>query len=161
MGHRHNESEYRSSLNEFFIALVSPSLTGKTQAAFAIKSKLPLYFVFGSDQTIYEPFSELSQNLRQLAEEDVVNVKKYLVKAKKWPKKSDDLFNISLIDLKLSKVKLKSLGLLRALFEEADAFESDQRGNKRDDWMYHFVRSREISYEPITIRDYINESLQI
>ena len=38
--------------NEFFIALAAPSMTGKTQLAFSVESKLPLYFVSDSNQTI-------------------------------------------------------------------------------------------------------------
>jgi hypothetical protein len=137
-------------MTRFFTALVAPSLTGKTQAAFTIKSKLPLYLVFDQSQEIYRPFYQLSDEFRSIAIDDVASVKKHLIKTKKWPK---DSFNIS-SDIFLSlKIKLKTLGLMRALFEEAHAFECDST-KIRDDWMFHLSRSRVISYEPITISEY-------
>ena len=61
-------------------------------------------------------------------------------------------YSITLQDLNAPFVKSKTLGLIRALFEEAEAFELDPTKN-RNDWMYHFSRTRDIKYEPITIKD--------
>lgn len=141
---------------------MAPSFSGKTQTAFAIQSKLPLYFVFGESQAIYQPFGQLSQYIFELANHDVENLKKYFVDMKQWPNPSKQSpqthYSITLQDLNAPFVKSKTLGLIRALFEEAEAFELDPTKN-RDDWMYHFSRTRNISYEPITIKDYIRETV--
>lgn len=78
MKERKNLSDNIFSLNKFFTALVAPSMSGKTQAAFSIRSKLPLYFVFSSGQDIYEPFHELSDHLAEVAKEDVEAIKEQM-----------------------------------------------------------------------------------
>ena len=158
---RYLSVEFKSSLYKTFTALVAPSLTGKTQSAFAIKSKLPLYFVFASNQRIYGLFDGLSARLREFAKDDVKAVKTHLVNTGRWRKPENETslssYYVSIEDLLCIDVKLKSLGLLRALFAEADAFLEDP-SNNRDDWWYHFTKNRKITCKPITITEYLIET---
>ena len=63
------EYRHHGPRNEFFIALVLPSLTGKTQMAFAIRSKRPLYFTFDSVQQ-NKCFKFISKKFLALLEND-------------------------------------------------------------------------------------------
>ncbi len=63
-------------LSKFFVALVAPSLSGKTQSAFVLNSVKPLYFSFDTPindkvQNIYKNFSSLSKCLMNCAEKDM------------------------------------------------------------------------------------------
>lgn len=48
---------------QFFIALAAPSMAGKTQIAFSIRSKRPLYFALDDSQYINKNFTKLTQDL--------------------------------------------------------------------------------------------------
>lgn len=63
-------------LIKFFVALVAPSLAGKTQSAFVMNFVKPLYFSFDPKneykvQYIYKNFSSLSTCLKYCAEKDL------------------------------------------------------------------------------------------
>ena len=60
---KYKSVDYQYSLDQLYIALAAPSLTGKTQSAFVIRSKLPLYFVSRTSQLINKPFNSLTGSL--------------------------------------------------------------------------------------------------
>lgn len=72
-----SDSINAAQLKRSFIALISPSLTGKTQSAFVINSKKPLYFAFQdikaieTIQGVYGNFQSLSNALSKMAIDDL------------------------------------------------------------------------------------------
>jgi hypothetical protein len=69
------------SFSKTFVALAAPSLEGKTQTAFTLRSANVLLFVMaaayigeGRIQQIYEPFIKHSTFLHRLAEDDLVTI---------------------------------------------------------------------------------------
>jgi hypothetical protein len=61
---------------EFFIALALPSMTGKTQMAFNIRSKRPLYFALQASQMVNRYFSLISTKLMNMLESDFDEARK-------------------------------------------------------------------------------------
>lgn len=152
---RYFEGEYNLTLKESYIALAAPSLTGKTQTAFSIRSKIPFYFVFDSQQTIYEPFAPLSLELENCAIKDILVMQKFL--------KSKGIFvdpDMKYIDrsdfLNLMNVKSEVIGLLIALMEDAATFVTAE---KPEDWFIHFSRSRNINFKPASIYEFMRHDL--
>ena len=136
----------------FFIALTSSSLTGKTQAAFAIRSKLPLYFVFSRTQDIYRPFYDVSKHLLQLAQEDNESLLMQFETSRSANELAEYLSKDDFDEVK--HMKLASLGLLKSLLEDAEEYASNPK--KPQEWMRHLCREREIEYQPISIFDFIS-----
>ncbi len=73
--------DFQLSLENSFMALVAPSLEGKTQTAFTLTSALPLYFVLTAAkigengiQEIYQPFIDHSLYLQGMAFTDLGNI---------------------------------------------------------------------------------------
>lgn len=67
------------------MALVTPSLTGKTQSAFVMNSVKPIYFTLvltedGKVQSIYNNFSSLSQCVKECAEKDFRSIQSLYLK---------------------------------------------------------------------------------
>ena len=140
------------TMNESFISLISPSLTGKTQAAFAISSKIPLYFVFDQEQFIYRPFDRLSSELENFALADMPVMKRSLEKTGKvidrnFPVIQRDDFR------KLTHVKSKVIGYLKALIEDAEAFHSSP-AETRGEWFIHFTRNRQFKFKEMSINEF-------
>lgn len=90
--------------NDFFIALAASSTTGKTQMAFSISSKIPLYFVRSGCQVIYDPFISLSSTFFSCAFNDNKNMLKEVIDA-------DDFDS-------LKTCKSETLGLLSLAFSQ-------------------------------------------
>ncbi len=72
---------FQVNFDKSFVALAAPSLEGKTQAAFTLRSANPLYFVMaaadageGGIQPIYKSFIRHSVFLKTLALEDLSNL---------------------------------------------------------------------------------------
>lgn len=154
--------QLKETLDEIFISLVAPSMTGKTQAVFGIKSNIPLYFVFGEEQNGYLPYSLLSNYLLELVREDMKIMKKQLVHTLAWPVVDSKLpfyfFNSRGNLNQLRTIKSKTLGLFVSLFDEAEKYSLDQNPNK-DPWLLQFCNSREIGIDPITIEEFQNLNL--
>lgn len=114
-----------SETNKFFVALAAPSLTGKTQLAFSITAKLPLYFVFDDSQIIYRSFHILSRDLVALASEDVSAFNR-----------NSQPITLTLLKYK-TDFKFKSLGLLFTLMDIASSKFCNVKPSI-DEWMKHF-----------------------
>lgn len=112
--------------DQFFIALAAPSLTGKTQIAFTIKSKLPLYFAFFRSQDIYKNFSSLSISLESLAS---IDIDKFKVSTSEPVNLFQIYENVNL--------PLESLGFLFALMKDFKARNADSNPSLRV-WMDFF-----------------------
>ena len=119
--------------NEFFIALAAPSMTGKTQLAFSVESKLPLYFVSDSNQTVYSNFSNLSNDLYYCAVKDSKKCKDELICRGIIPSQTVSLTLLS----KISDFKLETLGFIFRLIEEAEAKNSQSKFDLSS-WMNYF-----------------------
>lgn len=157
--------------NEFFIALALPSLTGKTQTAFAIRSKRPLYFAFSKDQEVNGCFFSMSWNFqillnadRETAIECLENELKKLVGYQYKSTKIDflkDVLNskptvitLQLIDLYLRNVKFKSLGFLAAIIKNSEKL---YKKENNDEWMRFFADNqanyKHLKYKPLSLSD--------
>lgn len=133
-----------------FIAFAAPSMTGKTQMAFTIDSKLPLYFVTNHDQLIYRNFSKMSNSLIKFAREDYEIIKEEI--------SLKDCGNVATVDKldEIDQLMLQSLGLLKTLI--MDAKEKNNLENiSLTDWMLYFSNLRinhEKQIEPISIEQF-------
>jgi hypothetical protein len=109
-----NYKKHGRSLGLSFITVSAPRMAGKTQMAFTIDSKLPLYFVGNSKgELIYQNFTKLSHRLIQFARKDYVDINK------KYPLiNSGYVATVDILD-DVDQMKLRSLGLLKALIAEA------------------------------------------
>ena len=142
--------------DEFVIALAAPSMTGKTQLAFSVESKLPLYFVFASSQSVYSNFTELTSELYRFAISDV----------KMIPDErsiGDTLITdkeiITLSHLKSNThTRFKTLGFLLAVMTDA---ENRNCNFTMETWMeYHSNRIVNLpdQIEPISIIELMKDS---
>ena len=98
-------------LSEFFIALSAPSMTGKTQLAFSVEAKLPLYFALSSAQEIYKNFENLTESLEEFATNDVNRFKKELNVSSTEP------ISMKLLS-KPTKFQFETLGFLYELMRD-------------------------------------------
>jgi hypothetical protein len=99
-----------------FIALVAPSLCGKTQSAFAMREMFPLYFALnenaikptGKSQPIYANFDSLNRMIQELAIADIKAIE--IIENKKLA----DTFEVTHIDAERLKedenIKLREVG---------------------------------------------------
>lgn len=115
-----------------FVAFAAPSLAGKTQMAFTVDSKKPLYFPLEQGQSIYENFSYLSEGLMEMSRADL---SEKIIKKNKTTTSTD-------IRIQYHKSKFRSLGLICALMEEGENF-FDSSINI--DWMAFFANRSEES----------------
>ena len=145
--------------DEFFVALAAPSMTGKTQLAFAIESKLPLYFVFERKQFIYKNFYNLSVKLEELAEKDCITFSNSLSEHNSL--KSNELFSLKQL-LKASGFQFETLGFLYLLMKDASSGDNIFINKETDHgnigtWMEYFS-NREFSIhekiEPMSISQF-------
>ena len=144
------KGQYNLTLNESYIALAAPSLTGKTQTAFTLKSKIPLYLVFDSKQNIYLPFQTLAISFEDCAFQDIPIMRQHLTSFGRSIEYGFPYINRSDFH-RLLTVKSKVIGLLIALMEDSELFVST---GKPEDWFMHFSRSRQIDFTPATIGDF-------
>jgi hypothetical protein len=128
--------------SRIFFAIVAPSMTGKTQAAFTFKSVRCLYFLLCKNlitnlQEIYKNFSDLSEMFQKFVADDFEKLKKInVLKGDKY-----DLYEqISSFKLltKHGNTKFKTLGFIYALIEHGNA-NFDPNGTQS--WMYFYATS--------------------
>ena len=166
------EYRHHGPRNEFFIALVLPSLTGKTQMAFAIRSKRPLYFAFGSvQQEVNKCFKSISRKFLALLENDHDNAIECLQnKLKSFEKRYDRkeeveflrnmlnsdfvIITLDTIEDYLRELKLKSLGFIAAVIKRSEQLYMEENN---DEWMRFYAeseaKSEDLQYEPISLKD--------
>lgn len=148
------------NIDKSFIALVAPSLTGKTQSAFTINKIRPLYFNLGDldieNQPIYLKFKGLSKAVKEAAEEDLESLKSKFKNPnwKNFTNEDKTLYNISSNSLEenFMESKFLTLGLLIKLIEDS---ELDEKGELRDgkNWMKFHAERNSFSYSAKSIKD--------
>jgi hypothetical protein len=122
-------------VDNIFIALVAPSMTGKTQLAFTIQKKAPLYFAFSKDQDIYKNFTSLSAAIKKFASEDCETVL-----ADPFVQKIDNSSIVTLSKLlEVPSMKLATLGFLHDIMNDALNKFSGPEDIPLSDWMNHFA----------------------
>lgn len=120
--------------SNIFIALIAPSMTGKTQLAFTIQKKTPLYFPFARNRIIYSNFYALSLEMKKFATIDCSNVL-----ASPFVREIDNSDIITLTKLAEDPhVKLYTLGFLHSLMSEGLKKYSGSHDIPISDWMHHF-----------------------
>ena len=144
-----------------FIALVSPSLFGKTQTAFTIGRIRPLYFALEysefNKQPIYDKFEDLNEALRVAAQKDFKSLKlgfqdpddKLFTEAEKV------FYNLSSksLETRFREVKLFTLGFLVKLIKDSERdYEGPENGNNSD-WMRFHAERDSFSYSAISIKE--------
>jgi len=137
------DTAIRISADSLFCCLVLPSLTGKTQSAFALDSKV-LYFNFASEsQEIYLKFQILSTCLERCAELDLQAIGSHnsIITLKGFSNFMAEEYNKSYV-----------LGYLKSLIDYSTQF------NAATDWMTFYTSPREIEVDPINIIDWLNFS---
>lgn len=146
-----------------FYALVAPSMTGKTQAAFTFKILKPLYFLLDSHindsslsdrniQDIYKNFIPLSRLFRQFAIKDLE-----LIKDLNFAEgKTSNIYNhISArsLDENYINTKFKTLGLVSALVEHANSNFDPSNST----WMEYFATSsRSFTVKAMSLYEFRN-----
>lgn len=153
-------NEFGSKSSTPFISIASPSMTGKTQSVFAVSSKVPLYFVNSESQDIYRPFNSLSNSLFSLVNNDYSNLIQLWSNNKDhYVRRSWDNSFITFSDfLHAQHSPMSSLGLIYALFEEAEKFHTETNGQSEDRLDY-FSRTRDVSYSPMSISEFVSRPL--
>lgn len=142
----------------FFMALVIPLFGGKTQMAFTIRAKRPLYFTFDQRDPLYKNFSVVSQKLKEYAGDDREKMKKYLMDNELIVRENDptnpkgsSYDYIAINDFRhLNEIDSKTLGLFMALMQDGET------KPQSIDWMKHYARPRKIIVEPISIIDFVS-----
>ena len=127
--------------SKLFFAIVAPSMTGKTQAAFAFKRLRPLYFLLSESsiynlQEVYKNFNILSEKFRNCIDDDFKKLKR-LNLASKY-----DIFNqISSTALVMthSGTKFKTLGFIYSMIIHGEEFDNN-RSNYQT-WMNFYAKS--------------------
>lgn len=149
--------------SKLFFAMVAPSMTGKTQAAFTFRRIRCLYFLL-SDlsegmQKIYKNFEELSTTFRNLITDDF----KKLKKLNALSREPGDIYNqisSSKLFQKHRETKFKTLGFIYSLIEDANA----NFNPAEQSWMSFFakaprsfiVRSKSLlDFESFNIGNYV------
>lgn len=143
--------------NGFFLAIAVPMLGGKTQMAFTIRSKLPIYFPLDDTDPIYKMFEVLTKKLMESAKDDRQKMKKYLMdnglivrEADPRNPKGSSYDYIAIKDFRhLNEMESKTLGLFMSLMQDAET------KPKSVDWMIHYTRPRKITIHPISIFNFI------
>jgi hypothetical protein len=132
----------KDTFSKLFFAIVAPSMTGKTQAAFTFKRIRCLYFLLsktskGVTQEIYKNFTDLSEKLQKFVYDDFKKLKKLY----DLDNDKNDLYaQISSYRLwtKHLHTKFKTLGFIYALIEHGNA-NFDPNGTQS--WMNFYATS--------------------
>lgn len=156
-------SDMAVQMNRSFVALVAPSLEGKTQSAFVLSLILPLYFIANaviltnSDeivQEVYQNFTYLSKVLLSLAKKDVEVLQNQQVLLPPKINESD----IPLVKISGSSIEnyfkcnnSATLGFLKALIEN-----SDSGYISTENWMNFHAKRGTISSSPVSITYFNN-----
>ena len=145
---------------KLFFAIVAPSMTGKTQAAFTFKELRPLYFLlFGKPidtaQDIYKNFYKLSKTFRNFIAEDFKKLKKLNEIDEESPDIFDQISSSSLLQDHLD-TKFKTLGFIYSMIEHANE-NFNRNGNNAQTWMNFYTTSpRNITVEAKSLLDLEN-----
>ena len=128
-----------------FLAFVGPSLTGKSQSAFALAYGQPvLYFNFEpASQSVYNPFSDIFFDIDERLSQDLDKFRTEL-KGNKFPG-AEFLFT------KMANVPFKSLGLLWALTEAGLNYEFEDP-NKY--WFDDYLNLNLLMEDELSINDF-------
>jgi hypothetical protein len=126
------EYENYGSEKHFFIALALPSMTGKTQMAFNIRSKRPLYFALQYTQLVNNSFSLISTKLRDLLESDYRDAQDILMSKFLEKKEATKIMTLNFLNGYLRRHKFKSLGFLVSLVKECEKLYKE---STNDEWM--------------------------
>jgi hypothetical protein len=161
-----SSKEYRSYgiKNQFFIALALPSMTGKTQMAFNIRSKRPLYFALHYNQPINKLFRPTSLILKNLLESDFDDAQNIIISKlnnkvisdeKVTFKEVTEVITLDFLDAYLRHHKFKSLGYLVSLVRECEKLYTE---SKNDEWMKFYAENQKLlkylEYEPISLNEF-------
>jgi hypothetical protein len=150
-----NYKKHGRSLGLSFITVSAPRMAGKTQMAFTIDSKLPLYFVGNSKgELIYQNFTKLSHRLIQFARKDYVDINK------KYPLiNSGYVATVDILD-DVDQMKLRSLGLLKAIIAEAKNLFKGFENISLTNWMKYLSSINPITcsdFPRVSIREFLND----
>ena len=146
------------NFSKLFFAIVAPSMTGKTQAAFAFKTLKCLYFLLyksstGNLQEIYNNFDTLSETFRTLVDEDFAKLKKLNVLKKKPGDIFHQISSNSLLHTH-GDTKFKTLGFIYSMIEHSNA-NFDPTGYQS--WMNFYATSpRSFIVEAKSINEFKN-----
>lgn len=133
-----------------FIAVVGPSLMGKTQLAFTLARKQPviyLNFSFG-EQSVYKAFEPISVAMSECVETDL-KLFDASIKGSFGPGTMYLLENLNL--------KYTSLGLIYSLIKRGASF----CFNSDNDWMNYFVNLDTLVYSKMSIPEFYTETGKI
>jgi hypothetical protein len=155
------EYENYGSEKHFFIALALPSMSGKTQMAFNIRSKRPLYFALQYSQLVNDSFSLISTKLRDLLESDYRDAQDILTSEfQEEQVKDQPKLNKKTAVKEANKIitlnhKFKSLGFLVSLVKECEKLYKE---STNDEWMKFYAENQKslsfIEYEPISLAEF-------
>jgi hypothetical protein len=151
--------------DHFFIALALSSMTGKTQMAFNIRSKRPLYFALQYNQPINKVFSPISTKLTDLLKSDFDSAQKFLIseflknpdkdQTSTTLEKRTKIITVDFLDVYLRNHKFESLGFLLSLVKECEKLYKE---STNDEWMKFYAENQKslsfIEYEPISLAEF-------
>lgn len=140
---------------KLFFAIITPSMTGKTQSAFTFRSIRCLYFLLSDkpSQLIYQNFEKLSKTFRGFVSSDYIKFKT----TRGLSDESEELYyemSSSMLTQNYSDTKFKTLGFIYALIEHAnDKFDP----NDGVSWMRFFASSkRSFTFEAKSLEEFKN-----
>jgi hypothetical protein len=167
--------EYKNygSEKHFFIALALPSMTGKTQMAFNIRSKRPLYIALQYSQLVNDSFNIISTKLTDLLESDYRDAQDILMSKfqeeqvrdqtklnkKTAVKEATKIITLNFLKKYLINHKFKSLGFLVSLVKECEKLYKE---STNDEWMKFYAENQEslrfLEYEPISLIEFVAQN---
>jgi hypothetical protein len=141
-------------------------MTGKTQMAFNIRSKRPLYFALHYNQPVNKFFRPASFILKNLLESDFGDAQNILISMLKNKaisyrndqntnlKETTEIITLDFLDAYLRHHKFKSLGYLVSFVKEC---ENNYTENTNDEWMKFYAENQEsfesLKHEPISLSE--------
>jgi hypothetical protein len=148
--HQDKKVNQKFDTSKAFLALVAPSMEGKTQSAFVFRSVKPLYFAFtwtkgmgssqASIQPIYLNYQSLSKFILELAALDLNNIKE----------KDTGFVSSESIENDHSKIDLFVLGFLVELVNDANL----NYGNRSSiPWMKYHAQRKGFRFKAISVSD--------
>jgi hypothetical protein len=157
---------------EFFIALALPSMTGKTQMAFNIRSKRPLYFALQTSQMVNRFFSLISTKFMNMLESDFDEARKKVkskiiskgsleseVEIETFKNKATEIITLDFLYDYLSDHKFESLGFILSLIKEC---ENRYTESTNDEWMKFYAENQILlpflKYDPISLAELVAQN---
>lgn len=125
-----------------YMAIIGPSFMGKTQTAFTLSRKFPVFYVnFSSTcygaQNVYQAFKDVSNIFFAVVSADMAKLKSENI---------NDFSTKSL--LQSSHLKLKTVGLLWRLMLISLEFDF---GDPNQNWFEYYLKGREIDFEALSV----------